>query len=174
MLSHKLPTQGKPVIDSRVENNEIVQPGDLNINNTLFGGRLVALVDKIAAISAFKHSDMSCVTISIDHLIFKKPVPQGSLITLRACVNRVFNTSLEVGVKVTMRHGSWAKGEEHVCSAYLTFVTFDENGKKSKSIQALPQSADEIRRFKHASMRREGRKKLKVFMDEMQANDSEP
>jgi acyl-CoA hydrolase len=159
--------QPKSASFSRVETNEIVQPEDLNINNTLFGGRLVSWVDKIAAISAFKHSDMSCVTVSIDHLNFKQLVPQGSLITLRASVNRVFHTSLEVGVKVTMRRGNWGQGEVHVCSAYLSFVALDENGKKSPPPQILPESVNENRRYHHARLRREARAKLSRIYEEM-------
>jgi len=160
-------TTSKPVSFSHVETNEIVQPEDLNINNTLFGGRLVSWVDKIAAISAFKHSDMSCVTVSIDHLNFKKVVPQGSLVTLRASVNRVFNTSLEVGVKVTMRRGNWGQGESHVCSAYLSFVALNEEGKKTPPPRVLAETEDEKRRFHHAGLRREVRAKLSQIYREM-------
>lgn len=152
---------------SIVETNEIVQPGDLNINNTLFGGQLVSWVDKVAAISAFKHANMGCVTVSIDHLNFKQAVPQGALVTLRSCVNRVFNTSLEVGVKVTMRQGHWGLGETHVCSAYLTFVCVDSEGHKAAPPQLVPETEEELRRFKHAGLRREARFKLKEIYEEM-------
>jgi len=162
----------KTVKDSYVETNEIVQPGDLNINNTLFGGHLVALVDKIAAISAFKHCDMPCVTHSIDHLSFKKSVPQGSLITLRASVNRVFKSSMEVGVKVTMRYGSWGKGETHVCSAYLTFVALSKTGEKAIPPQIEAETPTELRRYKHAKLRREMRLKLQDIYQEIHQDNS--
>lgn len=165
------PKTTKPSSFSKVETNEIVQPGDLNINNTLFGGRLVSWVDKIAAISAFKHSDMSCVTVSIDHLNFKNAVPQGSLVTLRASVNRVFHTSLEVGVKVTMRQGNWGQGETHVCSAYLTFVSVDSEGNKAPAPHVEPQTEEEERRFQHAGARRATRQKLQQIYEEMKSSN---
>jgi acyl-CoA hydrolase len=80
------------------ESNEFILPGDLNSLGYLFVGKLVSWIDKVGAISAIKHVRGTVVTVSIDNLIFRKPVTDGSILTIRAAVNRAFNHSMEVGV----------------------------------------------------------------------------
>ena len=145
------------VKQSYVESNEVVQPGDLNIHGTLFGGRLVSLMDKVAAISAYRHALNPVVTLSIDHLLFKEPVPLGSQIRLQAVVNRSFNSSMEVGVKVSAYTPQSPIKAIHVCSAYFTFVAFDENKEKVQLNEIVPESEAEIRRFNNAKLRRKAR-----------------
>lgn len=147
---------GRPVAFSRVENGDIVQPFDVNVYGTLFGGKLLSLIDKTAALSAFRHWGLKVVTLSIDSLVFKNPAPVGTLLTLRASVNRVFNTSMEVGVIVTgIMPGS--KEEFVVCPAYLTFVGIGQDGKPAPVPPVIPESPDEIRRFQNALLRRNHR-----------------
>lgn len=134
----------------------MILPGDLNSMGYLFGGRLVSLIDKVGAISAIKHTHGVVVTVSIDNLIFKKPVTDGSIITLRASVNRVFTHSMEVGVVVTTLPPGAAESH-HVCTAYLTFVALDAEGKPKEIPAVVPETADEKRRFEHALIRRKHR-----------------
>ena len=143
-----------------VENNQIVLPNDLNGNQTLFGGTLVSWVDKIAAIAAYKHCKTSVVTISIDSMSFKQPVPINSVVKLIACVNRVFNTSMEVGVKITAMLPGESE-ERDVSSAYLTFVAIDKNGQKKNIEPVEPQSDEEKRRYRNAEIRRNARINLR-------------
>ncbi|HAO99943.1 MAG TPA: acyl-CoA thioesterase [Fibrobacteres bacterium] len=149
------------VAQSRVESSEIIQQADLNSMGHLFGGRLVSIIDKIAAISAMKHVRGPVVTLSIDNLVFRKPVRISSILTIKASVNRVFKHSLEVGVIVTsLSYGN--KEEEHVCSAYLTFVALDMNGKTVEVAPVAPETADEKRRFEQAGIRRDHRLALQA------------
>jgi acyl-CoA hydrolase len=92
--------EGKPVSESYSELSELALPNDANGLNTLLGGKIMHLVDIAGAIAAARHSRCFCVTAAFDHMDFREPVPIGNLLVLRAAVNRVFRTSMEVGVKV--------------------------------------------------------------------------
>jgi len=94
----------RPVKDSQSEMAEIVLPNDANPLNALLGGRLMHWIDLAGALAAHRHSRNYVVTASIDHLDFLVPVRVGSLVVLRSSVNRVFRTSMEVGVKVWQGH----------------------------------------------------------------------
>lgn len=148
------------VARTHAESSEMILPGDLNSMGYLFGGRLVSLIDKVGAISAIKHTHGVVVTVSIDNLIFKKPVTDGSIITLRASVNRVFKHSMEVGV-ITSTLPPRQEHEHHVCTAYLTYVAIGEDGKPMEIPHVVPETADEKRRFDHALIRRNHRLALK-------------
>src|SRR5271154_792553 len=93
-------TQPRPVRESISEMAEIVMPNDANPLNALVGGRLMHWIDLAGAMAAHRHSRQRVVTASIDHMDFLVPVRVGDLVILRASVNRVFHTSMEVGVKV--------------------------------------------------------------------------
>lgn len=155
----------KAMKESYSETTEIILPGDLNTNKSLFGGTLVSYVDKISAITAYRHTGTAVTTLSIDQLIFQRPVPEGAILTLRAGVNRVFNTSLEVGCKVTMQAPKDGVFEDlHVCTAYLTFVAIGDDHKATSPATVFGQTSDEIRRFEQALIRRDARFKLKETM----------
>jgi acyl-CoA hydrolase len=155
----------KAMRESYSETTEIILPADLNTNKSLFGGTLVSYVDKISAITAYRHTGTAVTTLSIDHLIFQRPVPEGAILTLRAGVNRVFKTSLEVGCKVTMQAPKDGIFEDlHVCTAYLTFVAIGENQKATSPVPVFGETSDEIRRFEQALIRRDARFKLKETM----------
>src|SRR5450631_2144832 len=118
------------VAQTRVESSEIILQSDLNSMGHLFGGRLVSIIDKVASISALKHAHRVVVTLSIDRLVFRRPVKVGAIVTVKASVNRVFHHSMEVGV-IALSLPFGAMEEEHVCSAYLTFVALDASGKST-------------------------------------------
>jgi acyl-CoA hydrolase len=141
------------------ESSEFILPGDLNSLGYLFGGKLVSWIDKVGAISAIKHVRGIVVTVSIDNLIFKKPVTNGSVLTIQASVNRAFKHSMEVGVVAnTLAPGH--ETPEHVCTAYLTFVALDKEGKPKEIPAVLPESEDEKRRYDQALIRRNHRLSL--------------
>lgn len=144
------------VSHTRTESSEIILPGDLNNLGHLFGGRMVSLIDKVAAIAALKHVRNVVVTLSIDSLTFKQPVKGGAIVTLHACVNRVFKHSLEVGVVAdTLNPGT--EEPQRVCSAYLTFVALDAAGHPTTIAPIVPESPEEKRRYDEALIRREHR-----------------
>jgi len=147
-------TRPQPVRDSISEMAEIVLPNDANLLNALLGGRLMHWIDLAGAMAAHRHSRQWVVTASIDHLDFLVPVRVGDLVILRSAVNRVFHTSMEVGVKVWVEKYH-PERNLHVSSAYLTFVAVDAAGNRLAVPPVIPESDDEKRRFKDAARRRE-------------------
>src|SRR5512142_2120080 len=119
---------GKPVRDSISEYSELALPNDAHGLGNVLGGKVMHLVDLAAAMAALRHARHPCVTASVDSLHFLHPVRIGQLLVLRSSVNRVFRSSMEVGVQVETE--TLMTGEKlHTCSAYLTFVALDDNGK---------------------------------------------
>ena len=153
----------KKVSDSHVTMTELVLPNHTNQLGNLLGGQLMHWIDICAALSAAKHNHRICVTASVDRIDFHHPIKLGDAVTLLSSVNRVYTTSMEVGVKVFAQ--SFKKGTiKHTNSAYLTFVSVDEKGKPVKAIEAKPETNEEKRRYKEALRRREERLK-KRYLD---------
>ncbi len=148
----------KSVSNSQIEMTELVLPNHTNQLGNLLGGQLMHWIDICAALSAAKHANKICVTASVDRIDFHHPIKLGDAVTLIASVNRVFNTSMEVGVKVYAQN--FRLGTRiHTNTAYLTFVAVDENEKPVPVDQIIPETEDEIRRFEDALRRREDRLK---------------
>jgi acyl-CoA hydrolase len=147
----------RPVRDSQSEMNELVLPNDANPLGALLGGRLMHWIDMAGALAAHRHSRNYVVTASIDHLDFVVPVHIGDLVVLRSSVNRVFHTSMEVGVKVWVENYI-ADECEHVSSAYLTFVAVDAAGRHLPVPAVVPDTDDERRRYDEAGRRRDMRR----------------
>jgi len=146
----------RPVAASAVEMDEIVQPSDLNIYGSIFGGYLMSLMDKAGGISAFKHCGVNVVTVSVDRLVFKNPAPAGTVLSVKASVNRAFHTSMEVGVLVT----GLKPGERHettLCSAYITYVAIGADGRPIPVPPSLPETPEQRRRYAEAELRRNAR-----------------
>jgi len=155
-MNEKTELQARPVRDSISEMSEIVLPNDANPLNALLGGRLMHWIDLAGALAAHRHSRNYVVTASIDHLDFLTPVHVGDLVILRSTVNRVFHTSMEVGVKVFVEN--YISGEHKVVStAYLTFVAVDRHGNHLPVPQVISETEEEKRRFEDAGRRREHR-----------------
>jgi acyl-CoA hydrolase len=127
---------------------------------TMLGGHVMHLVDLCGAIAATRHARCSVVTASIDQMTFLHPIHVGELVLLKAQVNRVFRTSMEVGVKVWVEN--LTSGEvKHTSSAYLTFVAVDSSGQRVEPRPILPESPDDIRRYEGAAERRAYRLAMK-------------
>ena len=146
----------RTVRSTQSEMTEIILPNDTNTLGNLLGGRLMHFIDLTGAMAAYRHSRTNVVTAAMDHIDFIRPVHLGDLLTLRSSVNRAFSTSMEVGVKV------WAENTRtgtvvHVASAYLVFVAIDNDGKRVRIPEALPETPDEQRRYEGALRRREHR-----------------
>jgi acyl-CoA hydrolase len=151
------PLMPRPVRDSQSEMNEFVLPNDANPLGALLGGRLMHWIDMAGALAAHRHSRNYVVTASIDHLDFWTPVHVGDLVILRSSVNRVFTTSMEVGVTVWVEN--YLQDEQrHVSSAYLTFVAVDGTGRHLKVAPVIPETDEQKRRYEDAGRRREIRK----------------
>ena len=152
----KHPRGSKTVKESQHESSELMMPQDANNLGHIFGGVILSMMDKTAAIAAFRHSRASVVTASIDRVDFREPIHLGDLVVMKASVNYVGRTSMEVGVRVeaeellTGRH-------RHTNSCYLTFVAVDRNGRPVPVPPLKPETPDEIRRYEAAKQRRERR-----------------
>ena len=141
---------------SQVEMTELVLPNDTNQLGNLLGGRLMHLMDIAMAIAAARHSGLVCVTASVDEINFLHPIRLGQVVILHASVNRVFRTSMEVGVKVFCEDLKSGK-RTHTNSAYMTFVGLNAEGRPTPSPQVLPETQEEQRRFDQALERRNHR-----------------
>lgn len=149
-------TAGKTVGESASEYVELALPNDSNGLGNVLGGRVMHLVDLAAAMAAMRHARRPVVTASVDSFHFLHPVHIGELIMLRSSVNRVFRTSMEVGVRVVTE--KLLTGERlHTCSAYLTFVALDDDGKPVPIAPVIPETDDEKRRYQQAGERRQYR-----------------
>ncbi len=135
---------------------ELVLPQHTNQLGNLLGGQLMHWIDICAALASSKHAGKICVTASVDTIDFHHPIKLGDVVTIVASVNRVFNSSMEVGVSVCAEN--FTKGKKrHTNSAYLTFVGLSSEGKPVKSEPIHPETDDEKRRYSEALDRRDVR-----------------
>lgn len=133
-------------------------PHDLNMYGTVFGGCVMAQIDKVAAVVAMRHSGLNCVTKLVDEQEFIDAAYLHEMLVMKASVNRVWNTSMEIGVKVFAENAK-TRQKRHVVSAYLTFVAVDDQKRPIPLPQAIPETEEEKRRFEEAQWRRDERKK---------------
>ncbi len=157
--------QGKPKspADSAIETHYLVMPQQANPQGTAFGGAIVAWIDIVAGMAAQKHARCEVVTAAIDSLVFKEPIRIGDHVTLKAAVNYVGKTSMEVGVQVT-KENPYTGQKIPATSAYLTFVALDENRMPTAAPPLVPKTADEKRRYENAKLRTAARKELREKM----------
>lgn len=146
----------KPCSNSRTVKTAQILPPDANAYGTLFGGKLMAHIDDVAAISAVRHARKSVVTASTDSVDFLHPVKVGDSICVEGFVTSVHNTSMEVFVKVVKE--GLLTAEKTVCAtAFLTFVALGENGKPDVVPRIYPETEMEKMLYEGAELRRERR-----------------
>jgi acyl-CoA hydrolase len=147
---------------------DVVLPGETNPLNNLFGGELLARMDRAASISARRHSRRNCVTASVNHVAFNKAIPLGSVVTVEAKVSRSFSTSMEIFIDVWIEDRE--SGNKHKANeAIYTFVAVDETGNPVPVPPIEPQTELEKQRF-DAALRR---KQLSlVLAGKMKASDA--
>jgi len=144
---------GRFVRESISEYSEFALPTDANTLGNVLGGKVMHLVDLAAALAAVRHARCAVVTASVDQMSFLHPVHIGQLIMLQSSVNRVFRTSMEVGVRVQVENLLTGQ-RKHTSSAYLTFVALDKHGKRTPIPPVIPETEDEKRRYVEAEQRR--------------------
>ena len=147
----------KTVKNTHVIMHELILPNDTNLLGNVLGGRVMHLMDMCAAMSAYKHARTAVVTASVDRLDFLAPAKMGEIMILKSSVNYTGKSSMEVGVRIESENPK--TGDiYHTSSAYLTFVSLNENGKPRRVDNINPENDNEIRRFNEGKVRHEERK----------------
>jgi len=143
---------------SRVEMTQLVLPGDANARGNAFGGKIMAWIDIAAAIAAGRYARGPVVTASVDDVHFIRPIRQGDVVVLKAQVNYVGRSSMEVGVRVEGE--KWGNGLDryHALSAYTTFVALDPGGRPRPVAPLAPATPEDERRCEDGARRMEERK----------------
>jgi acyl-CoA hydrolase len=151
--------KGKSPRQSAVETRYLIMPHQANPQGTAFGGVIVAWIDMVAAMTAQRHCGKEVVTAGIDSLGFKEPIRIGDHVVLKAAVNYVSRSSMELGVQVT-REDPYTGEKVTATTAYLTFVALDENKRPTPAPPIVPETDEEKRRYENAKLRVQARKEL--------------
>jgi acyl-CoA hydrolase len=144
---------------SAVVTRYLVMPDQASPHGTAFGGAVVAWIDMVASMAAQRHCGTEVVTASIDSLSFRQPIYVGDHVVLKASVNYVGRSSMEVGVRVT-REDPYTGKEVVATTAHLTFVALDKNKKPMAVPKIAQRTSDEKRRYANAEIRVRARKEL--------------
>ncbi len=162
--------QAKTPKESLTTMTDMVLPGETNPLNNLFGGELLARMDRASSIAARRHSRRIVVTASVNHVAFNKSVPLGSVVTVEAKISRAFRTSMEIYVDVWMEDresGMRTRANEGI----YTFVAVDETGTPVAVPELIPETAEEIARFEAALRRKQLSLILSGKMDPSEATE---
>lgn len=145
--------KAKKVSESTTEMAQLMMPEDANPQGLVHGGVILSLADKIAYACSSKHAGHYCVTASVDKVDFKSPIKIGQLVTLKASVNYVGHSSMELGIKITAQ--DLITGEiTHTNTCFFTMVALDENNKPVEVPMLILETEEEKRRFKEGEARR--------------------
>ena len=155
----------KTVKDSRIEISQLMLPSNTNFGGKIHGGYILSLMDQIAFSCASKHSKSYCVTASVDKVNFLNPIEVGKLVTMKASVNYVGNSSMVVGIRVESE--DIQSGEKKHCnSSYFTMVAVDNHGKTLKVPGLIINTQEELKRYLKAIKRIEANKSRIVEFSE--------
>jgi acyl-CoA hydrolase len=144
--------------------SELMMPHQVNNLGHVFGGELLSMVDRAAAVAAMRHARCPTVTVSIDRVDFREPIYTGELVTCTARVNFVGRTSMEIGVRVeaeNLLEGT----KRHTNTCFLTFVAIDSKHRPSRVPPLDVSDPEDERRFREARRRREVREALDRELD---------
>ncbi|HUF26465.1 MAG TPA: acyl-CoA thioesterase [Gemmatimonadaceae bacterium] len=147
---------GRASRESEHETSEIMMPQHANNLGHVFGGVILSMMDRTAAVAAIRHARNSCVTVSIDRVDFREPIHLGDLVVMKASVNFAGRTSMEIGVRVEAEDLITGL-RRHTNSCYMTFVAVDRNGRPIPVPAVRPETPDEQRRYAAAQERRRRR-----------------
>ena len=146
--------EAKHPFDSKTVMTDLVLPSETNPLNNLFGGELLARMDRAASIAARRHSRRIVVTASVNHVAFKHAVPLGSIVTVEAKVTRAFKSSMEVYIDVWVDDKK-TETSVKVNEAIFTFVAVDSQGNPVGIPQLVPETKEEVLRFEGALRRKQ-------------------
>ncbi|MFC0560418.1 acyl-CoA thioesterase [Halalkalibacter alkalisediminis] len=160
---------GKKASESRTVLTDLVLPPDTNYHGTIFGGNVMAYIDKVASIAAMRHARTMVVTASSDSLDFISPIRTGEAICVEGYVSYTRKTSMEIFVKVEAE--DLLTGEHRLtATSYLTFVALDNQGKPTAVPPVIPETEDEVWHFEGAEERFQQRKKRRDQRVERERN----
>ena len=145
--------QEKGIKDRRITMAHVMLPQDTNPAGNVHGGSVMKFIDNAAASVAIRHTRTNAVTASVDRIDFHNPVYLGNILTLKASLNMVGKTSMEVGVRVEAEN-PYTGEINHTASAYLTIVALDENGRPKEVPGLIIETEEEHRRNRAAKARR--------------------
>ena len=166
-MSASVPRAGRTVRESEHETSELMMPQHANVLGHIFGGVILSMMDKTAAVTAIRHARNPCVTVSIDRVDFREPIHVGDLIIMKSAVNYAGRTSMEIGVRVEAEDMISGR-RRHTNSCYLTFVAVDSNGRPIEVAPIIPLTAIDEQRFAAAKERRRRR------LEERKAEEGQP
>ncbi|UCD23225.1 MAG: acyl-CoA thioesterase [Gemmatimonadota bacterium] len=146
--------QARPARASQSTLSELMMPNMANNLGNVFGGVILSLIDRAAAVAAARHARGPCVTVAIERVEFREPIHLGELVIAKANVNYVGRTSLDVGVRVEAENLSTGK-RRHTNSCHLTFVAIDSEGRPKPVAPVVPKTHREKQWYEHARSRRE-------------------
>lgn len=159
--------QPRPVAASAVrEHIYRVFPNDMNSNATVFGGMVMATIDRISLVVAERHSGRVCVTASVDSVHFMAAARTGDTLIFSAACNRAWGTSMEIGCRV-MAEDSRSGDQRHIVSAYSTFVALDGDNKPAAVPPVRAETEAEQQRYDEAGLRREARLQQAADVNEL-------
>jgi uncharacterized protein (TIGR00369 family) len=150
----------KPVSASRLVLAQVMTPLDANIAGNVHGGNIMKLADTAAGVVAIRHSGRNCVTATVDRFDFHAPVYVGNLVTLKASLNFVGRTSMEIGVRVEAEDLRTGR-KTHTNSCYITMVALDAEGKPAEVPRLILETDEDRRRHEKATSRVLDRRKSK-------------
>jgi acyl-CoA hydrolase len=146
----------RKVSESAHETTALMMPPDENARGHVFGGVVLAMMDKTAAVCAIRHARTSCVTVSVDRVDFREPILVGDLIHMKASVNFVGRSSMEIGVRIEAENMLLGT-RRHTNSCYVTYVALDREGKATEVPALELETETERRRFAAGKERRRRR-----------------
>lgn len=166
-------SEGKPVQESQVVMARQMMPDDANPWGYVHGGVIMKMVDEAAGCAAIRHARCRVSTAAIDYMSFLHPVHIGDLVTIKASLNDVGRTSMEVGVRVETE--SMLTGERHhTSSAYVVMVALDDDGCPVRVPPVIAQTPEQKRRMSAARIRRAQRKLLQAELKRSAAQADKP
>lgn len=164
-----LDMEAKKASESRITKTSNVFPNDLNNNNTLFGGKLLAYIDDVASLSAMRHARTAVVTASTDSVDFLLPIRQHDSVCLESVVTWTGRTSMEIFVKIIAEN--LFTGERRIAAtAFTTFVALDKDGKPVPVPPVIPESDEEKYLYESAPERAQTRKMKREQSQRLAAN----
>ncbi len=162
----------KSITDSQITLSELMLPSHSNFNGKIHGGYILSLLDQIAFACASKHSGAYCVTASVDTVDFLKPIEIGELVTMKASVNYVGNSSMVIGIRVEAENIQTGV-KKHCNSSHITMVAKDDKGNSLPVPGLILKTDDDIRRFAQSIKRSEMKRKRKKEFNETDFASSE-